>query len=236
MHDGCIYWAYRSSTGSVRGGVTSSRFRDRRHAGRELGALLAERSLGDNPIVLGLPRGGLPVAAEVATALRAPVDMFAVRKLGAPGYPELAIGAVASGGIRVLNADVLANLPEIDAAEIDAITERELAELRRREVSYRDDREPADLTGRTAILVDDGIATGATMRAAVRASRVAAARVIVASPVASWQSMAHLEDDADEVFVVYVPMRLGAVGAFYDDFTQVSDDEVREVLRATPAP
>lgn len=220
---------------NARGGVTSSRFRDRRHAGRELGALLAGRGVGERPIVLGLPRGGLPVAAEVAKALRAPLDMFAVRKLGAPGYPELAIGAVASGGVRVLNEDVLASLPGIDAAEIDAITERELAELRRREASYRGDRKPADLTGRAAILVDDGIATGATMRAAVRAARVSAARVIVASPVASWQSIAQLEEDADDVLVVYVPRRLGAVGAFYDDFTQVGDDEVRELLGAPPS-
>ncbi len=182
-------------------------------------------------MVLGLPRGGLPVAAEVAAALQVPLDMFSVRKLGVPGYPELALGAVATGGVRVLNEDVLATVPDVDQHDIDAITERELAELRRREAAYRRGRPPLDLKHRTAILVDDGLATGATMRAAVKAARQQADTVVVAAPVASWQSVAQLEEEADDIAVVYVPKRLGAVGAYYDDFRQVSDDEVRALLR-----
>jgi len=182
-------------------------------------------------IVLGLPRGGLPVAAEVAAVLEASLDMFSVRKLGVPGYPELALGAVATGGVRVLNDDVLASVPDVDQDEIDAITERELAELRRREAAYRGGRAPLDLAQHTAILVDDGVATGATMRAAVSGARQQAARVVVAAPVASWQSVAQLEQEADDVVIVHVPRRLGAVGAHYDDFRQVSDDDVRTLLR-----
>jgi putative phosphoribosyl transferase len=181
-------------------------------------------------IVLGLPRGGVPVAAEVAAMLRAPLDMFAVRKLGVPGYPELALGAVATGGVRVLNEDVLASVSHVDADTIDTITERELEELRRREAAYRGARQPVNLVGRTAILIDDGIATGATMRAAVRAANGLAARVIVAAPVASWQAAAELAEEADDVVVVYVPKRFGSVGAHFGDFRQVSDDEVRDLL------
>jgi predicted phosphoribosyltransferase len=214
------------------GGETTSRFSDRRAAGRELGALLAQREFRGEPVVLGLPRGGVPVAAEVAAALGAPLDTFSVRKLGVPGYPELALGAVASGGVRVLNDDILASVPEVDNATIGAITERELAELHRREVAYRGDRTPLDLTGRTAILVDDGMATGATMRAAAQAARKHAAEVVVAAPVASWQAVAQLETEAVHVVVAHVPNRLGAVGAYYRDFHQVSDDEVRELLQA----
>lgn len=183
-------------------------------------------------VVLGLPRGGLPVAVEVSAALGAPLDVFCVRKLGVPGYPELALGAVATGGVRVLNDDVLASVPDVDAEAVDAITDRELAELRRRETAYRGNRPPLDLAHRTAILVDDGLATGATMRAAVRAARHHAARVVVAAPVSSWQAASRLETEADEVVVVHVPKRLGAVGAYYDDFRQVSDDEVRALLGA----
>src|SRR5256885_2152253 len=159
------------------------------------------------------------------------MDVFCVRKLGVPDYPELALGAVATGGVRVLNDDVLASVPEVDPEAVEAITERELAELRRREVAYRGERPPLDLQHRTAILVDDGLATGATMRAAVRAARRQGAQVVVAAPVSSWQAVAQLETEADEVAVVHVPRRLGAVGAHYDDFRQVSDDEVRALLR-----
>jgi predicted phosphoribosyltransferase len=208
----------------------TARFTDRRAAGYELGALLAGRELDRDAVVLGLPRGGLPVAAEVSAALHAPMDVFCVRKLGLPGYPELALGAVATGGVRVLNDDVLASVPEVDADAVEAITERELAELRRREIAYRGGRPPLDLQHRTAILVDDGLATGATMRAAVRAARQLGAQVVVAAPVSSWQAVAQLETEADEVAVVHVPRRLGAVGAHYDDFRQVSDDEVRALL------
>jgi putative phosphoribosyl transferase len=213
------------------GGDATARFADRAAAGRELGALLAERDAGPDAVVLGLPRGGLPVAAEVAAAIKAPLDMFSVRKLGVPGYPELAMGAVATGGVRVFNADVLAGAPEIGQDEIDAITEQELEELRRRETAYRGDRPPPDLSGRTAILVDDGLATGATMRAAVAAARKTAGKVIVAAPVASWQAVAQLALEADDVVVVYVPKRLGAVGMYYDDFRQVSDVEACALLR-----
>jgi predicted phosphoribosyltransferase len=180
--------------------------------------------------VLGLPRGGLPVAAEVAAVLAVPLDMFSVRKLGVPGYPELALGAVATGGVRVLNDDVVAGTPDVDQDAIDAITRRELAELRRREAAYRRGRVPLELAGRTAILVDDGLATGATMRAAVRAAGQRAAEVVAAAPVASWQSVALLKGEADHIVVVHVPRRLGAVGAHYDDFRQVSDDEARAAL------
>lgn len=180
--------------------------------------------------MLGLPRGGLPVAAEVAATLDAPLDMFSVRKLGVPSYPELALGAVATGGVRVLNDDVLASIPEVDQDAVDAITRRELAELRRREAAYRRGRAPVELAGRTTILVDDGLATGATMRAAVRAAALRAAEVVAAAPVASWQSVAQLRHEADDVVIVHVPPRLGSVGAYYDDFRQVSDDEVRAAL------
>jgi putative phosphoribosyl transferase len=208
----------------------TARFADRQAAGSELGALLAGRELDRDVVVLGLPRGGLPVAAEVSAALHAPLDVFCVRKLGVPGYPELALGAVATGGVRVLNDDVLATLPDIDADAIEAITARELAELRRRESVYRGDRPPLDLKHRTVILVDDGLATGATMRAAVQAARCRAAWIVVAAPVSSWQAATQLETEADEVAVVHVPKRLGAVGAHYSDFRQVSDDEVRALL------
>jgi predicted phosphoribosyltransferase len=218
--------------GGERGGDATARFADRAAAGRELGALLAERDAGGDVVVLGLPRGGLPVAAEVAAALKAPLDMFAVRKLGVPGYPELAMGAVATGGVRVLNNDVLASAPGISPEELEAITQQELEELRRRETAYRGDRPPPDLSGRTAILVDDGLATGATMRAAVAAARSTAEKVVVAAPVASWQAVAQLELEADDVVVVYVPKRLGAVGMYYDDFRQVSDAEASGVLQA----
>jgi predicted phosphoribosyltransferase len=185
---------------------------------------------GGDLVALGLPRGGIPVAAAVAAVLDAPLDMFAVRKLGVPGYPELALGAVATGGVRVLNDDVLASVPDVDAHDVAEITDRELGELRRRESAYRGDRAPLDLAGRTAILIDDGIATGATMRAAVRSAHAQAKSVIVAAPVASWQAVAQLEQEADDVVVVYVPRRFGSVGAHYADFRQVSDDEVRALL------
>jgi predicted phosphoribosyltransferase len=220
----------RASIGGHPGGDATARFADRRAAGKELGALLAERATGRDAVVLGLPRGGLPVAAEVAAALDVPLDMFSVRKLGVPSYPELALGAVATGGVRVLNDDVLASVPDVDQDTVDVITRRELAELRRREAAYRRGRAPLELTGRTAILVDDGLATGATMRAAVRAAAQRAAEVVAAAPVASWQSVAQLKNEADDVAIVHVPRRLGSVGAHYDDFRQVSDDEVRAAL------
>jgi predicted phosphoribosyltransferase len=222
--------------GGERGGDATARFADRAAAGRELGALLAERDAGGDVVVLGLPRGGLPVAAEVAAALKAPLDMFAVRKLGVPGYPELAMGAVATGGVRVLNNDVLASAPGISPEELEAITQQELEELRRRETAYRGDRPPPDLSGRTAILVDDGLATGATMRAAVSALRGRDVKsMAVAVPTAPRETCEVLRRQVDDVVCATTPDPFMAVGLWYRDFAPVSDDEVRGLLSAAAA-
>lgn len=211
-------------------------FRDRHDAGRALAARLSQFAARPDVLVLGLPRGGVPVAAEVAAALGAPLDAFLVRKLGLPGHEELAIGAIATGGVRVLN---LAVLDEVDLppAEIDAIAERELRELERRERAYRDDRPAPDLRGRTVILVDDGLATGSTMRAAIQAARAqGAARIVVAAPVGAIPTCHMLEDEADQVVCVLTPANFAAVGLWYDDFTPTTDDEVRALLAgARPA-
>jgi putative phosphoribosyl transferase len=200
----------------------------------EAGQLLAEKLLSyahrDDVIVLGLPRGGVPVAFEVAQRLHVPLDVFIVRKLGVPGFEELAIGAIASGGVRVLNEDVARALP--NAAEIvEAITARETGELERREQSYRDGRPAPDLRGKTVILVDDGLATGATMRAAVKALRQRdVGKIIVAAPVGAPETCREFEDEADEIICAMAPEFFQAVGQYYDDFSQTSDDEVRELL------
>jgi len=207
-------------------------FHDRREAGRELARrFVAHRPAGDL-LVLALPRGGVPVARELATALGAPLDVFLVRKLGAPFNPEFAIGAIGAGGVRVLNDEAIAllGLGERDIATIVAREERELA---RRERLYRAGKPPLDLAGKTAILVDDGIATGATMRAAVAATKsLGAAQVIVASPTASREAVAALERSADFVVALAVPEPYGAVGQWYEDFRQVEDQEVLELLEA----
>ena len=180
--------------------------------------------------MLALPRGGVPVAFEVAQALCVPLDVFIVRKLGVPGHEELALGAIASGGVRVLNHNVADNL-HIEEEVIDAIARQELAELHRREKLYRADQPPLDVRGHTVILIDDGLATGATMRAAVAAVRqLDAARIVVAVPVASADTCAEFETEVDEIVCPLTPQNFNAVGQWYDDFTQTTDDEVRELL------
>jgi putative phosphoribosyl transferase len=208
-----------------------SLFHDRRDAGRRLGARLAPRRYAD-PIVLGLPRGGVPVAYEVALALRAPLDVFVVRKLGAPGHPELAMGAVATGGVRVLMDDVIAELG-VSADVLAATTSIERAELERRERAYRSGRPPLALERHTAILVDDGVATGASMVAAIQAARVLRPRLIVAAaPVMSERARQTILTEADACEAVAIPEPFFGVGVWYEDFAQTSDEEVRALLSA----
>jgi putative phosphoribosyl transferase len=207
------------------------RFRDRAEAGRLLGERVAAVAGASDAAVLGLPRGGVPVARGVARALGAPLDVFLVRKLGYPGQPELAMGAIASGGVRVLNEQLVRQLG-IDTALIDRVAQHEEAELERRAQAYRGDRAPLELRGRTAVLVDDGLATGATMRAAVEAVRRGSPqRVVVAVPVAPPHAARELQDVADEVVVLSAPDSFHAVGLWYEDFREVSDDEVRRLLQ-----
>jgi len=211
-------------------------FPDRTVAGRELGAALAQRKFAAPPIVLGLPRGGVPVAFEVAAALHAPLDVMVVRKVGMPGQPELAVGAIASGNIVVRDPDTLRYMPD-GGAGFDALAARERVELERRERAFRGDRPPLDLKGRTVILVDDGIATGSTMLAAVRAARQAgAAHIIAAAPVSSHEAAALLGAEADEVQFLLVPPALYAIGQWYEVFDQTPDAEVCRLLALNPPP
>ena len=206
-------------------------FTDRAEAGQLLAQQLQHYAGRDDVIVLGLPRGGVPVAYEVARALRAPLDFFIVRKLGVPGFEELAAGAIASGGVRVLNQDVMRSLPNADAI-IEAVTMREKEELNRREQSYRDGRPAPQLRGRVVILVDDGLATGATMRAAVKALRQAgAAKIVVAVPVGPPETCQEMAEEADEAVCATAPEFFHAVGQYYDDFAQTTDDEVCDLLK-----
>ena len=208
-------------------------FTDRREAGRTLARLLMAYH-GANAIVLALPRGGVPVAFEVARALHLPLDVFVVRKLGIPGHEEYAMGAIASGGVRVMNPDV--DGLRIPREAIDEVTQRESRELARREMHYRGDRPPVDLAGQTAILVDDGLATGSTMRAAVRAVRqLQPSRIVVAVPVASPEACDALHGEADQVICAVTPHPFVAVGAWYLRFDQTSDEEVRELLESSRA-
>ena len=208
-------------------------FRDRRHAGRVLADELTAYRGNDGLVVLGLARGGVPVAWEVAAALRAPLDVFLVRKLGVPQWSELAMGALASGGGVVMNYHVLSSL-NISDEQIRAVVDREAAELTRREHAYRGDRPLADPAGKTVIVVDDGIATGASMRAAVRALRARGPHsIVVAVPVGAASVCEVLAREADEVVCATMPSDFEAVGQVFVDFHQVSDDEVRELL-ATP--
>jgi putative phosphoribosyl transferase len=206
------------------------RFRDRAEAGGALAERLRDYRGRDDLVVLGLPRGGVPVAFELAQSLRAPLDVFVVRKLGAPGQEELALGAIASGGVRVINDVVVRELglDEPDLERATAVAERE---LRRREQLYRNGRPPVDVAGRTAILVDDGLATGASMRAAARALRPRnPERVVVAVPVAARQTCKELASEVDEIVCLETPTPFLAVGSWYDEFGQTSDEEVRELL------
>jgi predicted phosphoribosyltransferase len=210
-------------------------FRDRRDAGRKLAAQLAAYAGRPDVLVLALPRGGVPVAYEVAQALRAHMDVFLVRKLGLPGHEEFAMGAVATGGVRVLNPDIVENL-YVPGSVIDTVTQREQRELDRRERAYRGVRPPPDVRGTIVILVDDGLATGSTMRAATAAvKQQQPARVVVAVPVASQATCDELRREADEVVCLVTPEPFYAVGLWYDDFSQTTDDEVRALLAAAAA-
>jgi predicted phosphoribosyltransferase len=205
-------------------------FHDRTDAGRRLAAKLQRLAGRDDVIVLALPRGGVPVGFEVARALGAPLDVFLVRKLGVPGREELAMGAIASGGVRVVNEEVVRMLG-LGEDELDAAAADELAEMRRREEAYRDGRPAPDVTGKTVVLVDDGLATGSTMRAAVQAVRkLGPKRVIVAVPVGAGDTCRAFRDVADEVVCLHAPEHFYAVGNWYEEFTQTTDDEVRELL------
>ncbi|WP_216318077.1 phosphoribosyltransferase [Deinococcus aestuarii] len=216
--------------------MTHNRFLDRRDAGRRLAGHLLALGAWPEATVLALPRGGVPVASEVARSLHAPLDVFLVRKLGLPGYEEVAMGAVASGGVRVLNEDLLRRAG-VSPQALEAVERRERAELERRERAYREGRTPAPVAGRTALLIDDGLATGATMRAALLALRpLGPARVVVAVPVAPPGVCRALEVEAGEVVCLLTPPHFGAVGQFYDDFRQTTDDEVRELLTLCALP
>lgn len=213
-------------------------FRDRSDAGKKLAQALSRRQ-GDDPVVLALPRGGVPVAAEVAAALRAPLDLVLVRKIGAPIYPELAMGAVVDGGAPVIvrNDNIIAELG-IDETEFQRACDRELAEITRRRRLYLGDRAQIDVKDRLAIVVDDGIATGATTKAALRAIRMRKPkRLLLAVPVAPTDSLRELGKEADEVICLEDYEYFGAVGAYYGDFRQISDEEVIDTLaRFRPEP
>ncbi len=206
-------------------------FKDRTAAGQRLTAELAAYADRSDVLVLGLPRGGVPVAFEVAKALKAPLDVFLVRKLGVPGQEELAMGAIASGGVRVLNDEVVAGLG-LSEVTIDRVAEKEQQELERRERLYRDDLPVPDLHGRTVILVDDGLATGATMRAAIKALRQQQpARLVVGVPVSSSETCHEIGTEVDEIVCVETPHSFYSVGFWYDDFSQTTDEEVRDLLK-----
>jgi putative phosphoribosyl transferase len=205
-------------------------FEDRRDAGRRLAAKLAEHAGEPGLLVLALPRGGVPVAYEVAEALAAPLDVFLVRKLGVPGHEELAMGAIASGGIRVLNDDVIEAL-RLNEDAIGAVAAREWRTLRERELSYRGERSRLRVQGYTVILVDDGLATGATMRAAVQAlNEEHPKRLIAAVPVAPPETCEAIRREVDEIVCALTPPVFYGVGSWYQDFVQTTDDEVRELL------
>lgn len=205
-------------------------FANRTDAGRRLVRRLEHYARRSDVLVLALPRGGLPVGYEVAKALGAPLDVLVIRKLGLPGQPELAMGAIASGGVRVLNPDVVDSLA-IPEDVLERVAASEEAELERRDRAYRGNRPPPDVRGRVVILVDDGIATGSTVRAALRVLRAQApARLVVAVPTAAREIFEELEQEADEVIVVMTPSPFMAISLWYDDFSQLTDEEVRRFL------
>ena len=207
-------------------------FKDRTAAGQVLAKELAAYANRSDVLILALPRGGVPVAFEVAKALKAPLDVFLVRKLGVPGQEELAMGAIASGGVRVLNDEVVAGLG-LSETIINKVAEKEQQELERRERLYRDDRPAPDLHGRTVILVDDGLATGATMRAAVRAlQQQQPAQLVVGVPVSSPETCQEFQTKVDDIVCARTPRPFHSVGLWYDDFSQTTDDEVRDLLHS----
>ena len=207
-----------------------TQFFNRTEAGQILAENLSNYANREDVVVLALPRGGVPVAAEVAKKLNAPLDVFVVRKLGLPGHPELAMGAIASGGVRVFNGEVV-NALRIPDEVIDAVSAEELIELQRREKAYRAGLPSLDVEGKTVIVVDDGVATGSTMLAAVSALRqLNAARIVVAAPVIAASTYREIQREADEVAAVMVPEHFYAVGQWYEDFSQTSDEEVRDLL------
>jgi predicted phosphoribosyltransferase len=210
-----------------------TQFRDRSEAGEFLAEQLTAYANKPNVIVLALPRGGVPVGAQVARKLDAPLDVFVVRKLGLPGHPELAMGAIATGGVRVLNGDVVDSL-RISDEVIEAVTANEQRELARRERSYRDDLPPPEVEGKIVIIVDDGIATGSTMVAAVAALRqLGAGRIVVAAPTIARSTYDYLRNTADDVVAVIVPEEFYGVGQWYEDFSQTTDAEVHRLLGET---
>jgi putative phosphoribosyl transferase len=203
---------------------------NRTDAGRALGVALKAYQGRNDLLVLALPRGGVPVASQIAAALNAPLDLLVVRKLGTPGHEELAMGAIASGGVRVLNRDVV-RARDIGDRVIENAVARELREVERRETAYRGERVRPAVEGKCVIVVDDGLATGATMRAAVAALRLQKpSRIVVAVPVAPVETVTLLEREADEVVCLETPEPFWAIGQWYDDFPQVSDEEVRTLL------
>jgi len=205
-------------------------FANRCEAGRSLAWRLEKYADREDVLVLAVPRGGVPVAFEVAQALHAPLDVFLLRKLGVPGHPELAFGAIASGGVRVLDRQTLRAL-QISQIDVGIVTAREQEELKRRELAYRGEQPTLPVAGRTVILVDDGIATGASMLAGIHALReLRPARIVIAVPVASPEACARLAYEVDEVVCVAAPEHFRAVGQFYDDFSQTGDEEVVDLL------
>ena len=217
--------------------MRGSAYKDRVEAGRLLGEELVAYARGKkNVIVLGLPRGGLPVAREVAEKIGAPLDVMVVRKLGVPGWEELAMGAIASGGVRVLNHDVMRSL-HISEKALEKEVALEMKELKRREIAYRGHAGAPAVKGRTVLLVDDGIATGSTMRAAVEALRLqGAAAIVVAVPVAAADTCREIESTVDRLVTLMRPEVFGAVGHWYEHFPQVEDEEVREILEQAARP
>jgi putative phosphoribosyl transferase len=208
----------------------SDKLRDRNEAGRLLAARLSALEGSPDVVVLGLPKGGVPIACVIATALRLPLDVFLVRKLGVPGYEELAMGAIASGGIRIVDPDIVEAF-QLSEKDVEKVVREETLELRRRETIFRRARQALNLSRRTAVLVDDGIAMGSTMRAAIEGvKRVGAARIIVAAGVTSLSTSLILRAEVDDVVSLLTPRDFRAVGVFYEDFPQLSDEDVRSLL------